>query len=79
MKLFNELFGFLLPQSAGHSLQFAIFLSAMAVVLALVGVPLLDKAAEEYADNKSFGIDRVITSSVEKLERTTIRKSVLDK
>ena len=78
MKLIKEFFSILLPQRAGHSLQFAVFLSAVAVVFAVVGVPMLDRAAEELADNRSFGIDRVITSSVKKLERKTIRRSVLD-
>lgn len=78
MKLLNEIFGFLLPQRTGHTFQFAVFLSGVAILFALFGVPMIDRAAEEYAENRSFGIDRVITSSVEKLERTTVRKSVLD-
>jgi len=78
MKLLNDIFGFLMPHSTGHTFQFAVFFGALAIVLAVVGVPILDKAAEEYAENRSFGIDQVITSSIEKSKRRSVRKSVLD-
>ena len=65
-------------QSGETSVQLAAFFSALAVVVALMSAPLLDKASQQYAENRAFGIDRVVTGSVDKTKRYTIRKSVLD-
>ena len=65
-------------RSGQSTVQMAAFFGALAVVVALVGAPLLDKASKEYADNRAFGIDQVITGSIEKSKRYTVRKSVLD-
>ncbi|MEM9332661.1 MAG: hypothetical protein AAGA53_15155 [Pseudomonadota bacterium] len=70
---------FLKSHSGETSVQLAAFFSALAVVVALMSAPMLDKAAKQYAENRSLGIDRVITGSVEKNKRYTVRKSVLDK
>ena len=64
--------------SGESTIKMAAFFGALAVVVALVGAPMLDKASKEYADNRAFGIDQVITGSIEKSKRYTIRKSVLD-
>ena len=66
-------------QSGETSVQLAAFFGALAILVALIGTPYLDKAAKSYAENKAFGIDRVITGSVNKSKRYTVRKSVLDK
>ncbi len=78
MKTVREIFSFLMPNVAGQSVHMAMFLSAVALAVALLGVPMLDRAAQVYADNKAFGIDQVITSSVDRTKRYTVRKSVLD-
>ena len=77
MKTLTEILAFFMPNSDGQSLQLAVFFSAVALAAALLSAPLLDRAAETYAENRAFGIDRVITGSVEG-KRYTIRKSVLD-
>ena len=77
MKTLTEILAFIMPNSDGQSLQLAVFFSAVALAAALLSAPLLDRAAETYAENRAFGIDRVITGSVEG-KRYTIRKSVLD-
>lgn len=78
MKFIQEFFAFVLPSRSGHSVQMAIFLSALALATALIAPPFLDKAAKTYADNRSFGIDTVITGSIDRAERKTLRRSVLD-
>lgn len=78
IKFLQECLSFFLPAREGHSVQWAVFLGAIAVVTAIVAPPMLDKAAKTYADNRAFGIDQVITSSIEKKKRYTVRKSVLD-
>ncbi|MEM7213925.1 MAG: hypothetical protein AAF423_00175 [Pseudomonadota bacterium] len=65
-------------QSGESTLQLTAFFSALAVVVALMGAPVLEKASQEYAENRSFGIDQTITGSVNKAKRYTIRKSILD-
>ena len=75
----RHLINFRSSQSGETSVQLAAFFSAVAVVVALVSTPFLDKAAKEYAENRSFGIDQVITGSVNKTKRYTVRKSVFDK
>ncbi len=78
MKIIQEFFAFILPSGNGHSVQMAVFLAGLALATALIAPPFLDKAAKTYADNRAFGIDTVITGSIEKAERRTIRRSVLD-
>lgn len=68
-----------LPSASGESsVQLAAFFGALAVLVALVSTPFLDKASKQFAENQSFGVDPVVTSSVKKPKRYTIRKSVLD-
>lgn len=75
----RHLVSFKRSNSGETTVQLATFFAAVAVVVALVSTPFLDKAAKEYAENRSFGIDQVITGSVDETKRYTIRKSVLDK
>jgi hypothetical protein len=78
MKIIEEIISFILPNREGHSVGMALFIAAIAVATALIAPPFLNGAADRYADNRAFGIDTVITGSVEKAKRHTIRKSVLD-
>ena len=75
----KSLHRFLKCKSGESSVQLAAFFGALAVLVALVSTPFLDKASQSYAENRSFGIDQVVTGSVKKAKRYTIRKSVLDK
>ncbi|MEM9279638.1 MAG: hypothetical protein AAGA76_13795, partial [Pseudomonadota bacterium] len=65
-------------QSGESSVQLAAFFSALAVAVALMSAPMLNHASKQYAENRALGIDNVITGSVEKTKRYTVRKSVLD-
>lgn len=78
MKFIKEFLSFIVPAGDGNSVQMAVFLAGLALATALIAPPFLDKAAKTYADNRAFGIDTVITGSIEKSERKTIRRSVLD-
>lgn len=78
MKIIDEITAFLLPFREGQSVQWTAFLGAVAIATALIVPPILDNAAKTYADNRAFGIDRVITGSVEESRRYTVRKSILD-
>ena len=76
---FVKIAWFLKCRSGESSIQLAAFFGALAVLVALVSTPFLDQASKSYAENKAFGIDQVVTGSVKKTKRYTIRKSVLDK
>ncbi len=66
MQFFRALSEFWAQQSGQSTVQIAAFFGALALVVALVGAPMLDKASKEYADDRSFGIDQVITGSIQK-------------
>ena len=77
----------LLPGTRGGPLQIAILCSAIVVVFAMFVSPRLNDAAIEYVDNRNYGVDTVVTGSIDQSEGTnevapvkryTIRKSVLD-
>lgn len=53
------------------------WLGAVGLGLAVLAAPLLDSASRKYAENRAFGIDRVLTGSVGNSKRYTVRKSVL--
>lgn len=69
-------------RSGETAVQTTIIFSAAVIFGVLVGVPLLNNAAKEYAYQKNYGVDPVQTSSVggkDKLvKRYTVRKSILD-
>jgi Flp pilus assembly pilin Flp len=66
-------------ESGGAAVQSALMFGAIAMALSVLIAPQLKNAVDVYAENRGLGIDRVITGSVEKSKRYTIRKSVLDK
>ena len=78
MKFLYELQGLLLPNRSGNSVGMALFLAAIVMVTAVVAPPYLNRAAEAYADNRAFGVDRITTATVDKPKRRVIRRSVLD-
>lgn len=75
---------FLKSQSGTSTLQMAAIFGALALVVSLIGVPALDQASRDYADNRAYGIDDVVVGSIDNrrsngnVKRYTIRKSVLD-
>lgn len=62
----------------GASVQAAMLFGAIGMAMAVLAAPMLQGAVDYYAENRAFGIDRVMTGSVEKGNRYTVRKSVLD-
>ena len=60
------------------SVQAALLFGAVAMALAVLAAPMLQSATAFYAENRAFGIDRVMTGSIEKGKRHTVRHSVLD-
>ena len=62
----------------GASVQAALLFGAVAMALAVLAAPMLQSATEFYAENRAFGIDRVMTGSIAKGKRHTVRHSVLD-
>jgi hypothetical protein len=67
-------------QSGAATLHTALLFGAVAMALSVLLTPQLKNAADAYAENSALGIDRVMTGSISKDEKTyTIRKSVLDK
>jgi hypothetical protein len=65
-------------ESGGAAVQSALLFGAIAMALSVLIAPQLKNVADTYAENRALGIDRVITGSIEKPKRYTIRKSVLD-
>jgi len=63
----------------GATLQSAMLFGAVAMALSVLAAPQLKSAADSYAENKAFGIDRVMTGSIKPAKQYTVRKSVLDK
>lgn len=61
--------------------QIAVLFGAVGIAMAVLLVPLLNDASQNYAFNKAVGIDTMTTSSVRKSsapKRRIVRKSVLD-
>ena len=68
-----------LPDNEGNAaIKPALVFAAIAVAMAVLLTPQVEKAADRYAENRALGIDRVITGSTEKVRQYTIRRSVLD-
>jgi len=64
--------------SGNSPVQTAMLFGAIAMALSVLAAPFLQGAASYYADNRAFGIDRVLTGSVEQRDETyTVRRSVL--
>jgi hypothetical protein len=64
-------------RSGTATVQTALLFGGIALAAAVLAAPLLQGAAGYYAQNRAFGIDRVMTGGIAKGERVTIRKSVL--
>lgn len=61
------------------SVQTALWFGAIAMAVSVLAAPKLHDAVDLYAENRAFGIDRVMTGSVKQTKQYTVRKSVLDK
>lgn len=74
---------FLEDKSGETAVQTSLIFCLIVVVGVIVGVPMINDAAKEYAYQKQFGIDPVQTSSVgeaeKKVKTYTVRKSIFDK
>ena len=82
-----KIVGSLLPGTTGGPLQLAILCSLVVVGFAIYASPRLNNVAIEYVDNQKYGVDTVVTGSIDNssgteqvvpVKRYTIRKSVLD-
>ena len=56
----------------------ALIFAAIAMAMAVLLTPQVERAADQFVENRAMGIDRVITGSTEKVRQYTIRRSVLD-
>jgi len=73
---------FLSNRAGDTTLSIAIFFSIAVVFTAIMAVPVLDKTSREYAENKSYGVDTITTSSVNKPDNSNtyiMRRSIFDK
>ena len=79
-KLFASISAFRSNHNGGATMQSALLFGAVGLALAVLLTPQLKSASDYYAENKSLGVDRVITGALEKsVQRRIVRKSVLDK
>lgn len=72
---------FIKCESGSAHQQIALLFGAVTIAMAVLLVPMLNDASQNYAFNKAVGIDRMTTSSISKSsgpKRRVIRKSVLD-
>lgn len=77
----QKLFNFNKCNSGSAHQQIALLFGAVSIAMAVLLVPLLNDASQNYAFNKAVGIDRMTTSSIRKKTgpvRRVVRKSVLD-
>jgi hypothetical protein len=65
-------------QGGSSATQTALLFGGIALAVAVLAAPMLQAGANYYAQNRAFGIDRVMTGGVAKTERVTVRRSVLD-
>lgn len=68
-------------ESGSAHQQIALLFGAVSIAMAVLLVPMLNEASQNYAFNKAVGIDRMTTSSIRKSsgpKRRIVRKSVLD-
>lgn len=74
---------FVSNQSGETAVQTTLIFSFAVVLGVIVGVPMLNDAAKEYAYQNQYGVDPVQTSSVgeagQPAKRYTVRKSIFDK
>ena len=54
----------------------ALMFAGVGVALAILGAPLMQSASDRYASS-GYGIDRMMTGSIDKPARYTVRRSVL--
>lgn len=67
-------------KSGNITIKTGLMLGAIAMTLSVLTAPIIDNVSQTYADNTAFGIDRLMTGSIEaKKERYIIRKSVLSR
>lgn len=78
LKLTESVLGFARNKSADMQLKMALLLGAIALAFSVLAAPMLETASVNYAENKSYGIDRVLTGSINGAKRYRVRKSVLD-
>lgn len=65
-------------ETGSAAVQSAALFGAIALAVAGLAAPYLNSAVENYAQDRSLGIDRAITGSIETEKRYTIRRSVLE-
>ncbi len=78
----NRRLGEIIRQFAGNDdgdtpIRTTLWIGAVALGVAVLSAPLLDNASKTYAENRAFGIDRVLTGSIKNSKRYTVRRSVL--
>lgn len=64
-------------ENDGSVLRLALLLGAIVLGVSVLVAPFLQNQAARYAGYGVAGIDRLVTGSVQKTERYTVRRSVL--
>lgn len=75
--LFKAAGQFIIRNEGSSSVRNALVFAGAGVALAILGAPLLQNATDRYAGN-GYGIDRVMTGSIDRPARYTVRRSVLN-
>lgn len=76
-KIVTVIAALVLNKSGGTSMRFALVVAAVSIISALV-IPMAMEESSLLASFERQNIDTIITGSVKKPKRYTIRKSVLD-
>lgn len=63
----------------GMTLRAVAMFGIAAAVVSVLAASALQDYSEQYAENQSYGVDRVMTGSINKTKRYTVHKSVLTK
>ncbi len=81
-RLVKTLKKFTTNQSGETAVQTTLIFSLAVIIGVVVGVPMLNNAAKQYAYQNQYGVDPVTTSSIGEVnkpaKRYTVRKTIFD-
>ena len=58
--------------------QMTLLVGGVALAVAVLSAPLLDRASKQFASARSQGVDQILTGSIGTSKRYTVRRSVLE-
>ncbi len=69
---------FISDQRGDGPIQMTLLVGGVALAVSVLAAPLLDSASKRFASSGAYGVDQILTGSINKKRRYTVRKSVLE-